>query len=97
MAITALLEAKEQYRMVFDKVANGSDPGLRRIQGWLEQAWAEAFDPPGREHFRGKILGTRKWIGTSGEFSWSYLRTWLQPDDSLNADMYAVLSYKGIP
>ena len=69
MIISALLQFpfRPEYRAVFDPEKNGSDPGVRRVQGWIEEAWAEGFDPEGRAHFRGKVLGTRKWIGTSGE------------------------------
>ncbi|KAK4686464.1 zinc finger-containing ubiquitin peptidase 1, partial [Tremellales sp. Uapishka_1] len=65
MAISSLLMHKPTYRPVFSKEKNGAEPGVRRIQGWMEEAWAEGYDADGREHFKGKILGTRKWIGTA--------------------------------
>ena len=66
MAITSLVQAKPAYRKAFSINENGSDPGVRRIQGWIEEAWAVGFDPEGKQHFKGKMLGTHKWIGTSG-------------------------------
>ncbi|ORY26720.1 peptidase family C78-domain-containing protein [Naematelia encephala] len=65
MAISALVLANADYRPVFSKEANGADPGVRRVQGWIEEAWHQGFDTMGRDQLKGKILGTRKWIGTS--------------------------------
>jgi hypothetical protein len=66
MAITALIQAKPAYRKPFSETENGSNPGVRRVQGWIEEAWKNGYDVHGKEHFRGKLLGTKKWIGTSG-------------------------------
>jgi hypothetical protein len=66
MAITALLQAKPSYRPPFSENDNGSNPGVRRVQGWIEEAWMNDFDPHGKKHFKGTLLGKRKWIGTSG-------------------------------
>ena len=68
MAITALLQAKPSYRPPFSENDNGSNPGVRRIQGWIEEAWMNDFDPHGKKHFKGTLLGRRKWIGTSGMY-----------------------------
>ncbi|EIW71780.1 hypothetical protein TREMEDRAFT_67959 [Tremella mesenterica DSM 1558] len=65
MSISALLISRPAYRPVFSKEANGAEPGVRRIQGWIEEAWEEGYDRQGAEHFKGKLLGSRKWIGTS--------------------------------
>ena len=65
MALSSLLAACPEYRPAFSRDRNGADPGVRRLQGWIEEAWGAGHDPPGRAHFRGKVLGTRKWIGTS--------------------------------
>lgn len=93
MAITSLVQAKPAYRQAFSKNENGSEPGVRRIQGWIEEAWSCGYDPEGKKHFKGKMLGSKKWIGTSGG---SVLRTlgWKVAD---GADLYAMFSYKGIP
>ena len=71
MVMDALLQFpfRPEYRDVFDAEKNGSEPGLRRIQGWIEEAWGEGFDPGGRQHFRGKLLGTRKWIGPTDMYA----------------------------
>lgn len=67
MVMTSLLQAKAAYRQPFSKTDNGSEPGVRRIQGWIEEALCQGYDKDGRDHFRGKLLGTKKWIGTAGE------------------------------
>lgn len=66
MVITSLLQAKAAYRRPFSENENGSNPGVRRIQGWIEEAWSCDYDPTGRKHFKGRLLGSKKWIGTSG-------------------------------
>ncbi|KAI9023324.1 peptidase family C78-domain-containing protein [Hyaloraphidium curvatum] len=40
-------------------------PTVRQIQEAIEKAWAGGFDPAGRKHFDGKLVGTRKWIGAT--------------------------------
>lgn len=73
MLISALLLNCPQYRRIFSPEAQGSDPGVRRVQGWIEQAWAAGYDQMGRDQLRGRVLGTRKWIGTTElytMFSW---------------------------
>lgn len=65
MALTSLLQAKPAYRKPFSEVDNGASPGVRRIQGWIEEAWGMGYDPEGKKHFKGKLLGSKKWIGTS--------------------------------
>ncbi|WVF73112.1 hypothetical protein IAT40_007931 [Kwoniella sp. CBS 6097] len=67
MAITSLLSIKA-YQPIFDMVNNGSEPGVRRIQGWIQEAWDEGYDKEGCKQLKGKILGTRKWIGPSDDF-----------------------------
>ena len=65
MAISALLMIAPEWRKAFSRDSNGADPGVRRVQGWIEEAWAEGFDSEGSEQLRGKALGTKKWIGTT--------------------------------
>lgn len=65
MAISPLIASKDEYRAVFDRDANGAEPGVRRIQGWIEEGWQAGFDEDGREQLKGRVLGTRKWIGSS--------------------------------
>ncbi|WRT70312.1 uncharacterized protein IL334_007310 [Kwoniella shivajii] len=64
MSITSLLTVPA-YRRLFDRHSNGAEPGVRRVQGWIEEAWQEGFDPAGKKQLKGKILGTRKWIGVA--------------------------------
>jgi hypothetical protein len=66
MLLSALILFHPSYASLFSRESNGSDPSLRRVQGWLQEAWTGGWDPDGRLHFRGRVLGTRKWIGTSG-------------------------------
>ncbi|WWD19554.1 hypothetical protein CI109_104015 [Kwoniella shandongensis] len=64
MCLSALLSIPA-YRPLFAREHNGAEPGVRRVQGWLEEAWKEGYDPEGRAQLKGKVLGTRKWIGPS--------------------------------
>lgn len=76
MALSALLQRDPSYRSVFSIASNGSPPGVRRVQGWIEEAWAQGgyvsnllmsgFDDQGRVQLQGNLVGTRKWIGVSG-------------------------------
>jgi len=66
MLISSLIMSDPPYAQIWSKDDNGAPPGTRRLQGWIEEAWKEGYDPVGRDHFKGKLLGTRKWIGTSG-------------------------------
>ncbi|KAK8853139.1 hypothetical protein IAR55_003840 [Kwoniella newhampshirensis] len=64
MALSAILSVPA-YRPLFARENNGAEPGVRRVQGWLEEAWREGYDPEGRAQLKGKVLGSRKWIGPS--------------------------------
>ncbi|XP_064412290.1 zinc finger-containing ubiquitin peptidase 1 isoform X3 [Latimeria chalumnae] len=44
-------------------------PCIERIQGMIEGAWREGFDPQGASHFNNKLQGTRSWIGASEIYS----------------------------
>lgn len=65
-----------------------TDPGVRTIQQWIEDAWRAGFDPHGKQQLKGKLVGTSKWIGTSGKL----FRCLIQ----LTPDLYAMFSYLGI-
>ncbi|KAI8467703.1 MAG: peptidase family C78-domain-containing protein [Monoraphidium minutum] len=39
-------------------------PDIPSLQAWLEAAWADGFDPPGRAQLGGGVQGTPKWVGT---------------------------------
>lgn len=92
MAISAMMQLPH-YQKVFARSENGADPGVRRVQGWIEEAWAEGFDQEGKQQLKGKVLGTRKWIGTTGQDCPKYriARADISPD------LYAMFTYKGIP
>ncbi|GAA5911388.1 hypothetical protein JCM5296_002967 [Sporobolomyces johnsonii] len=40
-------------------------PTIREWQELIEKAWSAGHDPPGRTHFNGKLIGSRRWIGTT--------------------------------
>ncbi|GEM12023.1 zinc finger with UFM1-specific peptidase domain protein [Rhodotorula toruloides] len=40
-------------------------PPIRTWQETIEQAWKEGYDADGAEHFGGRLIGSRKWIGTT--------------------------------
>lgn len=40
-------------------------PTIPELQDIIERAWKAGFDPPGADHFRNKLRGSRKWIGTT--------------------------------
>lgn len=62
MCISALVYNRA-YREVFSRENNGAEPGVRRVQGWIEEAWNAGYDKEGAAQLSGKVLGTRKWIG----------------------------------
>jgi len=70
MAI-ATMQASNMYTSVF---ANRADPGVRTIQHWIEEAWRAGFDVAGRDQLRGKVVGTQRWIGTTGEEGYTLTR-----------------------
>lgn len=39
--------------------------GIGEMQTVIEHAWRSGFDPPGSAHFGGKLVGKRKWVGTT--------------------------------
>jgi hypothetical protein len=61
MAIAGLQALAVYSPSTFEK------PSVRAIQAWIEDAWRAGFDAVGREQLRGKLVGTNKWIGTTGE------------------------------
>lgn len=74
MLISALMVHDPTYRRLFDRDVQGAEPGVRRVQGWIEEAWSAGYDREGCNQLRGKVLGTRKWIGTTDLYSmFSYL------------------------
>ncbi|KAK9896056.1 DUF1671-domain-containing protein [Cystobasidium minutum MCA 4210] len=49
-------------------------PTIEELQQIAEAAWAAGFDPDGEKHFNGKLVGSRRWIGTSEVYT---MFTWL--------------------
>ena len=43
----------------------GGIPSIPDLQEIAEKAWSAGFDPEGFKHFKGKLVGSRRWIGTS--------------------------------
>ncbi|KAH8928165.1 DUF1671-domain-containing protein [Atractiella rhizophila] len=52
----------------------GDVPSIRQLQAIAERAWGHGFDPLGAEHFRGKLVGSKRWIGTTEIY---VMFTWL--------------------
>lgn len=69
MIISALVVHDPAYKRLFGRDVQGADPGVRRVQGWIEEAWAAGYDREGCNQLRGKVLGTRKWIGATDLYS----------------------------
>ncbi|KAL5511740.1 hypothetical protein ACEPAH_4958 [Sanghuangporus vaninii] len=64
MACTALMDQQVQP-LYFPALDQPSSPGVRNLQQWIEDAWRAGFDPEGAADLKGKLVGTRKWIGTA--------------------------------
>nr|XP_023015569.1 zinc finger with UFM1-specific peptidase domain protein-like [Leptinotarsa decemlineata]XP_023015570.1 zinc finger with UFM1-specific peptidase domain protein-like [Leptinotarsa decemlineata] len=57
------------------KPPRSSVPSISRIQGVIEQAWAQGFDIQGSEQLGCRLVNTRKWIGATEVVTlFSYLR-----------------------
>lgn len=49
-------------------------PEIAQLQEIAEAAWKKGFDPEGRDHFKSRLVGSRRWIGTSEVY---VMLTWL--------------------
>lgn len=49
-------------------------PSISELQDIAERAWRAGFDPEGMRHFKGKLIGSKRWIGTSEVYA---IFTWL--------------------
>ena len=65
MLISSLTQYNPAFRNTFSKEINGADPGIRQIQAWMSEAWKAGYDEEGQKHFKGRIRGTKAWIGTA--------------------------------
>ncbi|KAF8527041.1 peptidase family C78-domain-containing protein [Gautieria morchelliformis] len=67
MACTALINQTTQP-LYFPLLDDPLPPGVRNLQYWIEDAWADGFDRDGAKDLQHKLVGTKKWIGTAGAF-----------------------------
>ncbi|CAM8908835.1 unnamed protein product [Rhodiola kirilowii] len=58
-----LMEREEARSVLFGNA--GFVPNIASMQRWLEIAWKTGFDTLGSDQFENKIIGSRKWIGTT--------------------------------
>ena len=74
LAIVHVLQQDPLYSNLFNESSQGAQPGFRRMQGWLEQAWRDGFydpeDPPRPSILRDARDGFSHWD------TWAML-TWL--------------------
>ncbi|XP_022917163.1 zinc finger-containing ubiquitin peptidase 1-like [Onthophagus taurus] len=57
------------------KPPRSSVPSISRLQGLIEEAWAQGFDLQGSEQLGSRLVNTRKWIGATEVMTLlSYLR-----------------------
>lgn len=77
MQTSMILDSKSPKR----KAADGEEeqglaalPTIADLQHIAEAAWAAGFDPEGKLHFKGQLVGSRRWIGTSEVY---IMFTWL--------------------
>ena len=80
MIIASLIARDEErskrhgYAALFSPQRQGSHPSVRRIQGWIEEAWAQGFDEDGRKQLKGIMCGWGVWIGVMDLYAmFSYL------------------------
>lgn len=65
MLSSALIQIPQYRQCLFD--GTGRVPDVRELQRYIEAAWADGFDPPGREQLQGQLQGTSRWIGATGK------------------------------
>lgn len=58
-----LIERPEARDVLFG--GSGYVPEIGSLQRWLEVAWQRGFDVVGSNYFKGKIYGSKQWIGTT--------------------------------
>ena len=64
MLSSALIKIPQYKEVLFG--GSGCIPDIPGLQRWIEEAWEEGFDPPGREQLHGRLVGTSQWIGATG-------------------------------
>ncbi|KAJ7168151.1 peptidase family C78-domain-containing protein [Mycena crocata] len=63
MACASLMDQTSQP-LYFPLLDYPLPPSVRNLQQWIEDAWDAGFDKEGKRELK-KLVGTRKWIGTS--------------------------------
>ncbi|GAA5879309.1 hypothetical protein JCM16303_003161 [Sporobolomyces ruberrimus] len=73
-----------QYESLFQELTNSNHsasssgvggagrfplPTILEIQKIIEKAWSTGYDPPGALHFNHKLIGSKRWIGTTEVFT----------------------------
>ena len=64
MVSSHLLKERPEAREVLFG-GSGYVPEIGSLQRWLEVAWQRGFDLVGSNYFKGKIYGSKNWIGTT--------------------------------
>lgn len=63
MLCLSLMQRPEMRRVLFN--GSGIVPDVYGLQGWIEKAWSDGFDPEGRRQLNGELRGTDKWVGAT--------------------------------
>lgn len=64
MSSSALMGQQSQP-LYFPLLDDPLPPGVRNLQRWIEDAWAEGYDDEGAQQLKHSLFGTTKWIGTA--------------------------------
>ncbi|KIP09247.1 hypothetical protein PHLGIDRAFT_126409 [Phlebiopsis gigantea 11061_1 CR5-6] len=67
MSSSALMGQQSQP-LYFPLLDDPLPPGVRNLQRWIEDAWAEGYDDEGAQQLKHSLFGTTKWIGTAGKY-----------------------------
>uniref|UniRef100_A0A0N5AMD1 Zinc finger with UFM1-specific peptidase domain protein n=1 Tax=Syphacia muris TaxID=451379 RepID=A0A0N5AMD1_9BILA len=68
--IVSSLLFETEYR---NALGFNATPSIKEIQTDIEKAWAHGFDPVGAAHFKGRLLGSKQWIGAT-EIAYHHVR-----------------------
>ncbi|KAH9998137.1 peptidase family C78-domain-containing protein [Russula compacta] len=50
---------------LFSLLSNPTPPSVNNLKVWIEEAWQSGLDPEGARGLKGKLVGHKKWIGTT--------------------------------
>ncbi|KAJ2864852.1 hypothetical protein FB639_005165 [Coemansia asiatica] len=66
MLLSSVLScAKEGSNEIAESSLTDATPSVRKLQEMLEMAWSEGFDFDGAQQLGYRVVGTKKWIGTT--------------------------------